>query len=254
MVLQAMSGMMLAQGEAESPVGYTIAIMDVTTAILTVFTAVLALYHRQRTGDGQRAWDSLLGTSTFLALGELVRYDGRPPAPRGGVDYKGREPLDRYYPVADGWIRVQAADPASVTAQTLSQAGLPVTDVTAAGLGAALAPLDGRQAVAALAKAGVPAAAARRLSAVFRDTALQHEEFAHWRTADDGTTIATPGRYATFSRTQRQGPLTPPGIGEHTQEILRLAGLTPDGIQAAIDAKIVTTGGPSPIQLGAVYR
>jgi crotonobetainyl-CoA:carnitine CoA-transferase CaiB-like acyl-CoA transferase len=254
MVLQAMSGAMLAQGTGDAPVGNTIAIMDVTTAALSTFAIALALYHRQRTGEGQRVWDSLLGTSTFLALGELVRYDGRPPAIRGGTDFKGREPLDRYYPVADGWIRVQAKGPVAVTADDLKQAGLAVTDVTTDSLGAAVATLTGEQAVDAFTTAGIPAVTARRLTAVLRDQALLRSEFAHFRRADDGTTIATPGRYATFSRTQRQGPLTPPGIGEDTREVLQMAGLDPADVQAAIDAKVVVTGGRSPLLLGRAYR
>jgi crotonobetainyl-CoA:carnitine CoA-transferase CaiB-like acyl-CoA transferase len=252
MVLQAMSGMMLAQGNDESPVGNTIAIIDVTTAILTTLATVLALLHRERTGEGQHAWDSLLGTSTFLGLGELVRYEGRPPAVRGGVDFKGPGPLDRFYPVADGWIRVQATEP--VSADDLRAAGLDVAEVTTDAIGGALAALPAERAVACLAAGGVPAAAARRLSAVYRDGDLKNEEFVHLRRADDGTTIATPGRYATFSRTQRQGPLTPAGIGEHTREVLELAGLDEAGIDAAIDAKVVAAGGRGPIQLGAVYR
>jgi crotonobetainyl-CoA:carnitine CoA-transferase CaiB-like acyl-CoA transferase len=254
MVLQAMSGAMLAQGEDDAPVGNTIAIMDVTTAALSVFGAVLALYHRERTGEGQRVWDSLLGTSTYLALGELTRYAGRPPAIRGGTDFKGREPLDRYYAVADGWIRVQATDPSAVTADLLTGAGLPVADVTVECLSAALAELTGEQAVAAFSSTGVPAATARRLTAVFRDGALLRNEFAHFRRADDDTVIATPGRYATFSRTQRQGPLTPPGIGEHTRNVLELAGLSPDDVQAAIDAKAVAADGRAVVRLGYAYR
>jgi crotonobetainyl-CoA:carnitine CoA-transferase CaiB-like acyl-CoA transferase len=254
MVLQAMSGAMLAQGSDEAPVGNTIAIMDVTTAALSTFATTLALYHRERTGEGQRVWDSLLGTSTFLALGELTRYQGRPPAIRGGTDFKGREPLDRYYPVADGWIRVQATDPFAVCADDLKQAGLAVSSVTTEDLAAAVAPLAGEEAVAAFTAAGIPAATARRLTAVLRDPALLRGEFAHFRRADDGTTIATPGRYATFSRTQRQGPLTPPGIGEDTRDVLAMAGRSPVDVQAAIDAKIVATGGRSPVRLGHAYR
>jgi crotonobetainyl-CoA:carnitine CoA-transferase CaiB-like acyl-CoA transferase len=254
MALQAMSGMMLAQGEDDRPVGNTIAIIDVTTAALSVLATVLALYHRERTGEGQRAWDSLLGTSTFLALGELVRYDGRRPPVRGGTDFKGREPLDRYYPVADGWIRVQVSDPSAVTADDLRKAGLPISEVTTDALAGTLARLPGERAVAILAAAGIPAVIARRVSELFRDKALMASEFAHFRRADDGTTIATPGRYATFSRTQRQGPLTPPGAGEHTREVLEEAGLTPAEVQAAIDAKTVAAGGRNPILLGAIYR
>ena len=254
MVVQAMSGMMLAQGEEDRPVSNTIAILDVTTAALSTLATLLALYHRERTGEGQRAWDSLIGTSTFLASGELVRFAGRPPDVRGGPDFRGREPLDRYYAVSDGWVRVQATDPSAVTADDLKQAGLAVSEVTAGALAAVLAGLPAEQAVASFASVGVPAVLARRVSELFRDPALRASEFTHFRRADDGSTIATPGRYATFSRTQRQGPLTPPGVGEHTREVLEKAGLGALEVEAAVQAGVVTTGRRNPVSLGAIYR
>lgn len=47
------------------------------------------------------------------ADGELDRFEGRTPAPHGGVDFKGSEPLDQYYEVVEGWISVQAVDAGS---------------------------------------------------------------------------------------------------------------------------------------------
>ncbi|MCW2892835.1 MAG: formyl-CoA transferase, partial [Actinomycetia bacterium] len=116
-------------------VANTIAIMDVTTAAMLALSTVLALLHRERgrdegadglTGQGQRAWASLVGTATYLQAGELVRYEGRPPAGTGGRDYLGADPFDRYYQVSDGWVRLHAPHQAQVSAASLAAAGLPV--------------------------------------------------------------------------------------------------------------------------------
>jgi crotonobetainyl-CoA:carnitine CoA-transferase CaiB-like acyl-CoA transferase len=253
MVVQAMCGMMLAQGEPDSPVSNTIAILDTTAAALSACATVLALFHKQRTGQGQRVWNSLVGTASFSGDGELVRYEGRTPAQRGGIDHKGGGVLDRYYEVLDGWVRVQTAD-TELTASDLVAAGIPVDRLTTEAVSRALLAFTADEAVTALTNGGIPATAARKVSELFRDVALRDEEFSHFRTSDIGTTIATPGRYATFSRTQRQGPLTPAGIGENSVDALAAAGLTAAEIDAAVDSGAVVTGGRSPIRLGAIYR
>ena len=224
MVVQAMSGMMSAQGGDSEPVANTIAIIDVTTGGMLALSTCLALLHRQRSGGGQRAWCSLAGTATYLQSGEIVRFAGRVPSPVGGRDYLGRDPLDRYYQTSDGWIRVQALEP--VTAPALAAAGLEVDAATfdadpAAALGAALAGLTSDAAARRLAAARVPAAPARLISHVVRDPQLLMSEFSHIREAADGSTFVTPGRYAAFSRTPRSGVLhvagrrraRPPGPG-----------------------------------------
>ena len=254
MVLQAMSGMMLAQGEDDQPVSNSTAIIDVTTAVMSALAVVIALFHRERTGEGQHAWDSLLGTSTFLGLGELVRFDGRESAPRGGVDFKGPAVLDRFYAVTDGWIRVQADGQDTVTVDDLKQAGLPVEDISVAGIADAVAALPGRDAVSLLSAAGIPSVVARKISELFHDDDLKASEFIHFRRADDGSVIATPGRCATFSRTQRHGPMTPPGIGEHTEDVLREAGISTSDVAQALAAGVVVAGRPNPITLVPIYR
>jgi crotonobetainyl-CoA:carnitine CoA-transferase CaiB-like acyl-CoA transferase len=257
MVLQAMSGMMSAQGGDSEPVANTIAIIDVTTGAMLALSTCLALLHRQRTGQGQRAWCSLAGTATYLQSGEIVRFAGRPPSPTGGRDYLGADPFDRYYPTADGWIRVQAPGP--VTAEALAAAGL---DVDAAGfaaepaaaLAAALGGLSSQEAARRLNAARVPAAPARRISSVVRDPQLLMSEFSHIREAADGSTFVTPGRYAVFSRTPRSGVMLSPGVGEHARQALAGAGLAPGEIEFLISSGVVQAGEPMPQSLPTAYR
>jgi crotonobetainyl-CoA:carnitine CoA-transferase CaiB-like acyl-CoA transferase len=268
MVVQGMSGMMSAQGGDSEPVANTIAIIDVTTAAMLALSAVLALLHRERnrdqdgeagSGPGQRAWASLVGTATYLQTGEIVRFPGRTPSPVGGRDYQGADPFDRYYPVSDGYVRLQAPHPDQVSAQALAAAGLTVDAAAfaadpAAALAEALKGLPGETAADRLNSARIAAVPARRVSGVVRDPRLVATEFVHVRSGSGGPGFVTPGRLATFGRTPRFGPLSSPGTGEHSREALRTAGLTDEEIESLVAAGIVIAGEPMAQALPTAYR
>ncbi len=173
MVLQAMSGMMTTQAGDDEPVANTIAIIDVTTAAMCVLASVLGIYHREKTGEGQRIWNSLAATATYLQAEELVRYQGRPALVKGSENHRGPGWLDRFYKTSDGWVRVQAASPDQVSKETLAKAGIKLNGANdkVEALAEVLAPLPGDEAVRRLAGAGVAATRARRVSEVLRDPA-----------------------------------------------------------------------------------
>src|SRR5260221_8661572 len=135
-VLQAMSGMMTAQGGDSDPVLFTIPVNDIAAATLSVLGLCLGLFHQIRTGVGQRVWTSLAGCAAMLQSGELVRFAGRPPAIRGGRDFAGPSALDRFYRVADGWVRLQACDTDGLRAAGLLPTDLVSTARDAGGSGA----------------------------------------------------------------------------------------------------------------------
>src|SRR5581483_479682 len=113
-VLQAMSGIMSAQGNDDDPVLFTIPINDVCAAVTAVLGVALGLFHRARTGEGQRVVTSLVASSLSMQAAEIVRFAGRPPAIKGGRDFLGPTPANRFYRVADGWVRVQAPSVAAL--------------------------------------------------------------------------------------------------------------------------------------------
>ena len=227
-VLQAMSGMMRAQGGDDEPVFFTVAVNDVCAAANSALAACLALVHRARTGNGQRVWTSLAAMSAMLQAGQLVRFEGRPPAPVGGRDHPGPSAFDRYFASADGWVRASAdagAGPEVVELLTL------------------LGELPGAEAVERLTALGVPAVVARKGP----DLALDPEvldlgvlvpdarpERAHWLTS---------GRHAWFSRTERKDTLTAPALGEHTREVLLEAGFEAARVEALLADRAAIAGG-----------
>src|SRR3546814_17376296 len=79
----------------------------------------------------------------------------------------------------------------------------------------------------------------RKVTEVLRDPRLCEAGFAHVYPSDNGRFIATPGRIASFSRTEWRGVLKPPGIGEHSVRILDDAGIDPATIDQLIDRRAV---------------
>src|SRR5207249_7701357 len=106
-VLQAMSGIMRAQGGDSDPVFFTVPVNDVAGSATLALGVLLALFHCERTGEAQRVSTSLTAMSVLLQAEALTRYEGCPPALRGSRDHLGSSEHDRFYRAADGWIRIQ---------------------------------------------------------------------------------------------------------------------------------------------------
>ncbi|HVF33128.1 MAG TPA: CoA transferase [Acidimicrobiales bacterium] len=200
-VLQAMSGMMGAQGGDGDPVFFTVPVNDVTTAAIGAFAGCLAAFSRRTTGAGLRMWTSLAGTSALLLQGQVVRA--------GGTDFPGPAEDDRYHRVADGWVRVQGA-PADEAWATMTR----------------------DEVVAACTAAGVPAAAALRPTELA--DAVAAEEVLHRDPRPRRETWWTAGRHARFDRTERTGTLVAPSLGEHTRDVLAEAGFEAERIDALL--------------------
>lgn len=261
MVLQAQSGMMAGQGGDHTPVANTIAVNDVTAAALSVLAVTIALYSQKITGEGQRIWNSLAATATFLQDNELVRFEGRDAPTVGGRDFLGAHPLQHYYEVSEGWIYIHADPALEQTLESLAPA-FEGANLLAAGDGEladrlteGLRGFSREDAVVALNAIGVRAAASRTVPEVLHDGEFIDHDVFHIRIEDEtGDPFITTGRHAGFTRNQRSGPLLPPGIGQHTRPVLEAAGLSEDEIVALIEADHVRVGGEMLHRLAVAYR
>lgn len=195
-VLQGMSGMMGAQGGDDDPVLFTVPVNDVTAAASGALAVALALFHRERTGEGQRTWTSLAAMSALLQAGQIARFEGRPPARRGATDFPGPAENDRYHRVVDGWIRVCGAVAEHSWAER-TRADV-VAELTDQGV-PAVAALSAREIVVDPIEAGA--------DAFRRDPRPGRERF------------VTVHRQARFSRTERTETLVAPRLDEHGVEI-----------------------------------
>ena len=183
-VMQARSGMMLAQGGAGDPVASVAPVHDVGTAALATLGILAALFARARTGRGQHVTASLAGSSVFLQSGELTTFAGRPAAKAGGVDFPGPSAVRRYYRASDGWLAVAATTAAQV-AGLLSAVGHPewgaLDDAARSGRAperrAGERPVDDW--VTELAARGVPACRVLPRAGELADPFLVANEFSH---------------------------------------------------------------------------
>jgi crotonobetainyl-CoA:carnitine CoA-transferase CaiB-like acyl-CoA transferase len=245
-VMQARSGMMLAQGGDGDPVASVAPIHDVATASLAALGILGALFARAKTGQGQHVTTSLAASSLLVQCGELTTFAGRPPAQAGGIDYPGPSGVRRYYRASDGWLAIGATTAAQV-AGLLSAVGHPEwaapadagpkdetladTVVDDAMLAERLSGVLARRQVDAwvtdLAAWGVPACAVLPRAGELADPFLADNDFSH--VVDDPVAgkLRVVRAFSDWPGTPQPSARPPRGTipGEETAEVLALAGI-----------------------------
>ncbi|WP_419553567.1 CoA transferase [Candidatus Poriferisodalis sp.] len=107
-LLQALGGIMAAQGGTDEPVFLTVPVHDAATPMIAAFGVLCSLYRRLADGEGRTVRTSLTQTVMAAQAAEFVSYDGRPETELGGMDYRGAGPDRTYVEVPDadgpGWV------------------------------------------------------------------------------------------------------------------------------------------------------
>jgi crotonobetainyl-CoA:carnitine CoA-transferase CaiB-like acyl-CoA transferase len=106
---QALCGLEYEQGATPSgghPTWYRFGMCDTTTGMLSSLAVLQALYHRDRTGEGQAIDVDILSAAMFLASDTFIGPPSLPTRPHLDMQQTGLGPLHRLYRTADGWICV----------------------------------------------------------------------------------------------------------------------------------------------------
>ena len=104
-LFQSMSGITARQGaRADRPVFLRTPVCDDTNALLLATGVMMALHHRDQTGQGQRIDMSLLKTAAFINSDDFVRHQGKADRPLADAGLFGMSAVKRLYKAADGWI------------------------------------------------------------------------------------------------------------------------------------------------------
>jgi crotonobetainyl-CoA:carnitine CoA-transferase CaiB-like acyl-CoA transferase len=109
---QAAAGIEWEQGpvaEGNPPMWYRYGHGDVAAAMPSVTALLIALYHREQTGEGQFMWASIFHGSMLYTADSWLGPDGQ-PSPRATLDKEqlGLSALYHLYETQDGWLQLAA--------------------------------------------------------------------------------------------------------------------------------------------------
>ena len=194
---QAATGMAARMGGESGPPGpMPFAPNDYATGLFGAFGVGLALFHRQRSGEGQHAQTSLVAAATVLQA-TLIAED----APS---DALGWSPLQRLYRASDGWFFLGAEDSQAARLATLNGvhgiAGLKDRDL-ARVLEGCFAKRPASEWVAILTSAGIGAQQLVQATSLMSDPWVVAHGLSLTRIAPGGDAITTIGPPFRLSRT-----------------------------------------------------
>jgi crotonobetainyl-CoA:carnitine CoA-transferase CaiB-like acyl-CoA transferase len=233
---QAMSGLMSLTGQPDDPPLLTgVFIADCVSALYAAFGTMVALYHRERTGDGQIV-DVALLDSIFSCLGTpMLRYlmTGYKPRRAGNRDPDAAPAT--VFPTRDGASLMVAAgtDPLFVRlAEAIGAPELPrdprfrsLSDRVAhapeveAIVGAWLSQKVGSEAYEELAAAGVPCGIVADIPAAVDNPQILARRMIVETEHPRAGRVFQPGVTVKLSRTPGAVCLPPAMIGEHNREV-----------------------------------
>lgn len=240
MLAQAAAGLMFLQGQHDDPpIGCGVGIADLYTGLHIVVGILVALAHRERTGEGQRVEVDLFSCTAAVQQQELTYYLSHrslPPRPnRNMVSIFANAPYG-VYATSDGHVAI-AMTPLPVLAEAIDlpevarfdsiESSLEHRDALYDLIAARLATLSTAECLERLLAHDVWCAAVQDYEGLLEDAQFTHNDLL-WdvpvgedgHESGDGTTFQTIGSPFTFSGTPARVHRGVPRLGEHTDEVM----------------------------------
>jgi crotonobetainyl-CoA:carnitine CoA-transferase CaiB-like acyl-CoA transferase len=253
LLIQAMSGLAAyggRRGDPPTPAGSSI--VDASTAILLAFSAMVALFHRERSGEGQRVDVSLFNTAIALQCQELAAFmnlERRFDRSEAGIGGAWLSAPFGIYRTADGWIAFAMAS-LSVIGDLLDLPELAKYDDERGAydhrdevrelMQARLLQRPTDVWLGLLATRDVWCAPVQTFDDVVDDPQVAHNELlttvGHPNGRRDVRVVGVPMRFSRTPGTIRTGP---PAVGQHTEQVLEELGFGRDDVAAMRDEGLV---------------
>jgi crotonobetainyl-CoA:carnitine CoA-transferase CaiB-like acyl-CoA transferase len=225
-------------GDGEPTLQHVGAVNDYGTGLMGAYAVALALYHRERTGEGGHVWTSLAHTAQILQSPFFYDYAQRAPWDEpSGQDALGASATQRYYATSDGWIFLGAADDQKPSlASVAGLEGFPLSG-SDAEIAVFLAERLAKDTSAAwterLTRARIGAHPIMRLEQVMGDAWVRDHGLIISRDHKGIGLIDQAGPPPRLSRTPVVPGVPAPSAGADGREILKEHGLDPDALHAA---------------------
>lgn len=255
-LMQAFTGIMSITGEpGGAPVRCGVSFLDLTTGILCAMGAVCALYQRAKTGLGQRIDGSLLTTAVSLLNFQAEGYLLAGLVPKAlGSGAPGTSPYRNFRCADNQWVFIAGANDnlwkrlaGAIGLASLAEDPRFATNVERvknrveleAIVQEAIARFDREPLLKTLEKAGVPATPVNRVDQALEDAQVKAQNMI-WQ-MEHPRLGKTPivGFPLSFSRMQPGIRRNPPRQGEHTDEILKECGYSPNEILQLREKKVI---------------
>jgi len=225
---QAATGMQERFGGDGTPTLQPHAVNDYGTGYMGAFAVALALFHRQRTGQGQHVDTSLAYTALTLQSPFMQDYAGKTWDEPRGQDALGEGPLYRAYAASDGWLFLAARHsdlPRLAKIEGLASMGELEGDDLGHALEERLATESVDTWVARLLAEDIGAhRVSRSQRAVMDDPWVREHGLSMTREHDEIGPVVTSGPGARLSRTPLHAGRPAPKPGADAREILEEAG------------------------------
>jgi crotonobetainyl-CoA:carnitine CoA-transferase CaiB-like acyl-CoA transferase len=243
LLIQSLSGLAAYGGRREDPPTPSgSSIVDASTALLLAFSAMTGLFHRQRTGEGQRIDVDLFSTAIALQCQELSAFMNMPGGferSAAGIGAAWLSAPFGIYRTSDGFLAIAMAS-LSVLAELLELPDLAAFDDDERAFAGRDEVKDAIQARLLedtteawrelLATRDVWCAPVQGFEDVVDDPQVEHNDLITTVSHPDGSdlrVVGVPMRFSATPGTIRSGP---PAVGEHTDEVLRSIGMGDDDL------------------------
>jgi formyl-CoA transferase len=246
-IVQGLSGVMSLTGPAEGPpTKFGVAISDIGAGMWAACAVGTALYHRERSGEGQWIDTTMLGGMVALLTFQAGRYftTDQPPG-LAGNKHPTIAPYETYK-TSDGWLNVACGNEGhwrrfcrALGVEDLLSDERFATNASRvrhrAELNARLEPHIEKsrtaEAVAALEAAEVPAGPVFDLGEVFADPQAEHLQLRRTLAHPTAGEVSVTGFPWQYSQTPAEIRVPPPTLGQHTDEVLVSLGYEPGEIR-----------------------
>ena len=254
-VLQGMGGLMSITGEPGGPpIKVGVAVADIAGGMFAAYGIVVALFNREKTGDGQSIDLSLLDcqvawltyrAGSFFASGEI-------PKPLGSghpviVPYQAFKAKDAYINIAVGndqlWQKFcEAVGLKNVTNDvkfSTNAKRVENRDEIVKIIGNLIKTKKGEEWLKILTDAGVPCGPINNLAKIFSDPQVLHRQMVHDLTHPKAGNIKVTGIPIKLSDTPGEILTAPPVLGQHSEEILKNLGYNSQEIKEFRNEKTI---------------